>query len=396
MSHIVTLHRSSRVIAILAGLTLLAGCNPWQETKNVVDPGLEAIDEAIASLETQSADWQQIVGRLGDRLPEDARAIVRDVEEASRNVIATGGVEMRCNVDFFGRRLKESLQRLRNSIQPRYDTPPRLPVICQVSPDVIKLTADRRLDLPARGTVVRMFGYNLDVQDRRMLLVSTTGSQLRDLTRCLDNSTTYQMTLNLGANACLNDIQARSVAWRHVRLEGFAEEQGSPRTLPVTYAPPRACAERTVNLPASRVSLTGLEHKKGDKDFWNRISYVVSAGLQKEDRAVTLEVAMTATEIGGDGTTFKGKTTSPLNIALPDRYLVKSISTPAQDSTDGEVDAASTGTIEKSDSGLVKRWVVKLNKQGDDQDFVGATVHLNPITVQIAEDPTQVTCTPAP
>jgi hypothetical protein len=396
MNHIVTLHRSSRVIAILAGLTLLAGCNPWQETRNVVDPGLQAIDEAIASLETQSADWQQIVSRLGDRLPEDARAIVRDVEEASRNVIATGGVEARCNVDFFGRRLKESLQRLRNSIQPRYDMPPRLPVICQVSPDVINLTADRRLDLPARGTVVRMFGYNLDVQDRRMLLVSTTGSQLRDLTRCLDNSTTYQMTLNLGANACLDDIQARGVAWRHVRLEGFAEEQGSPRTLPVTYAPPRACAERTVNLPASRVSLTGLEHKRGDKDFWNRISYAVSAGLQKEDRAVRLAVAMTAPEIGGDRTKFKGKTTSPLNIALPDRYLVKSISTPAQGSTDGEVDAGSTGTIEKSDVGLVSNWTVRLNKQGDDQDFVGATVRFNPIVVQIAEDPTQVTCTPAP
>jgi hypothetical protein len=31
-----------------------------------------------------------------------------------------------------------------------------------------------------------------------------------------------------------------------------------------------------------------------------------------------------------------------------------------------------------------------------DPGFVGAIVHLNPIVVQIAEDPTQVTCTPAP
>jgi hypothetical protein len=60
------------------------------------------------------------------------------------------------------------------------------------------------------------------------------------------------------------------------------------------------------------------------------------------------------------------------------------------------VDAGSTGTIEKSDVGLVSNWTVRLNKQGDDQDFVGATVRFNPIVVQIAEDPTQVTCTPAP
>lgn len=374
---------------------LLAGCNPWQETSNVIDPGLEAIDEAIASLETQSADWQQIVDRLGDRLPEDARAIVRDVEEASRNVIATGGVEMRCNVDFFGRRLKESLQRLRNSIQPRYDTPPRLPVICQISPDVIKLTADRRLDLPGRGTVVRMFGYNLDVQDRRLLLVSTTGSGQRDLTRCVDNSTSYQMTLNLGAHACLNDIQSPGVAWRHVRLEGFAEDPGSPRTLPVTYALPRACVERTVNIEASTVSLSGLTHAGGDKDFWNRIRYTVSAGLLREQRVVNVKVKMTATELGGDGTKFTGETTRPLNFALPDTYLVKSINTP--------INASITRTVEANeapapvpDVGLVQKWTVKLNKHGDDQDYVGATLKLAPVVVQIAEDPTQVTCTPAP
>jgi hypothetical protein len=354
---------------------------------------LAALDEAIGSLETQSADWQQIVARLGDRLPEDAKAIVRQVEEASRNVIATGGVEMRCNVDFFGRRLKESLQRLRNSIEPFYDLPPRLPVLCQISPDVITLTADRRLDLPAGATVVRMFGYNLDVQDRRMLLMSTTGSQQRDLTGCLDASTTYQMTLNLGTNACLTDIQAADVTWRHIKLEGFSEEAQSPRTLPITYTPPRACRSRTVNIEPSTVSLSGLSNRSGDKDFWNNIRYTVSARLQQQPQSVGVRVEMQAEELGGDRTEFRGSAMRTLNLAVPQDHIVTAIETPRSASKTNTVDTH-TETDVVPDTGLVNRWTVRLNKHGDDDRFIGADVKLNRVTVRIAEDPARVTCTP--
>jgi hypothetical protein len=129
--------RISIMLGLVLSAVLLAGCNPGQ----VADSGLATLDEAIGSQEAQSSNWQEIVNRLGNKLPEDAKAFVRQVEEASRNVIATGGVEVRCNVDFFGRRLNEELQRLRNQIQARYNPPPRLPVICQISPDVITLTA---------------------------------------------------------------------------------------------------------------------------------------------------------------------------------------------------------------------------------------------------------------
>jgi hypothetical protein len=377
------------VIGIVSSLILLGGCKP----ERALDPGLAALDEAIGSLETQSADWQQIVARLGDRLPEDAKAIVRQVEEASRNVIATGGVEMRCNVDFFGRRLKESLQRLRNSIEPFYDLPPRLPVLCQISPDVITLTADRRLDLPAGATVVRMFGYNLDVQDRRMLLMSTTGSQQRDLTGCLDASTTYQMTLNLGTNACLTDIQAADVTWRHVKLEGFSEEAQSPRTLPITYTPPRACRSRTVNIEPSTVSLSGLSNRSGDKDFWNNIRYTVSARLQQQPQSVGVRVEMQAEELGGDRTEFRGSAMRTLNLAVPQDHIVTAIETPRSASKTNTVDTH-TETDVVPDTGLVNRWTVRLNKHGDDDRFIGADVKLNRVTVRIAEDPARVTCTP--
>jgi len=381
------------IIGIVSGLIFVGGCSIPEEAAKVVDPGLAAIDEAIGSLETQSADWQQIVDRLGDRLPAEAKDIVRQVEEASRNVVATGGVEVRCNVDFFGRRLKESLQRLRNSIEPFYDLPPRLPVLCQISPDVITMTADRRLNLPAGGTVVRLFGYNLDVQDRRMLLVSTTGSQQRDLTGCLDTSTTYQMTLNLGTNACLSDIQAAGVTWRHVKLEGFSEEAQSPRALPITYAPPRVCRSRTVNIEPSTVSLSGLSNTDGDKDFWNDIRYRVSADLLQEPRAVKVAIEMTAEELGGDRTRFQGVTTRTLNLSLPADHVVTAIETPRSAAKRRTVDTH-TKTDVVPDTGLVNRWTVRLNKHGDDDRFIGVDVKLNRVTVRIAEDPARVTCTP--
>lgn len=381
------------MVILIAGVVLMTGCDIRKSAQEVSEPGVVALDEAIGSLETQSADWQQIVARLGDRLPEDAKAIVRQVEEASRNVIATGGVEMRCNVDFFGRRLKESLQRLRNSIEPRYTVPPLRPVICQVSPDVITLTADRRLDLPAGSTVVRMFGYNLDVPDRRLLLTSTTGSQQRDLTGCVDAPTTYQMTLNLGTNACLADIQAAGVTWRHIKLDGFSDEAQSPRTLPITYAPPRACRSRTVNIEPGTVSLSGLSNTQGDKDFWNNIRYTVSARLLQDGRAVRVSVDMAAEEMGGDRTGFRGSMTRSLNLAVPQDHIVTAIETPRSASKTRTVDTH-TETDIVPDTGLVSRWTVRLNKQGDDNRFIGADVKLNRITVRIAEDPARVTCTP--
>ncbi len=382
-------HRSFSVIGVVSSLILLGGCGVGRE----IDPGLAAIDEAIGSLENQSADWQQIVDRLGERLPEDAKAIVRQVEEASRSVIATGGVEMRCNVDFFGRRLKENLQRLRNSIERRYEVPPPRPVICQISPDVISLTADRRLDLPAGGTVVRMFGYNLDASGKRLMLRSTTGAGERDLTRCVDTPTTYQMTLNLGANACMDDIRSTGVTWRHVQLEGFAEEAQSPRALPITYAPPRACRSITRRIDPRTVQLSGLSNTRGDKDFWNDISYTVEARLLQGPQRVDVRVEMVAEEEGSNPTRFSGSTVKALSVAVPQGYIITGIETPRRAIVTRTVDTH-TETDRVPDTGLVSNWTVNLNKHGDDDNFVGVQARLNTVVVRMAEDPSRVTCTP--
>lgn len=172
-------------------LPFTEGCNKAAST---VDKVLASFDDAISKLERQSISWQSTLKELEAQIKEDVTAVIReDLVNLVEVSIASAGVELRCNADFFRDGLIKQVKRLKNKyLQFIGQTPVEIlmtPAICNASPNTIK-----------DGTpYVEFFGYDLQKGNIEVYLESKSGSR-RKVTSNVDFNSTYKFTVLIGGS----------------------------------------------------------------------------------------------------------------------------------------------------------------------------------------------------
>jgi K+-sensing histidine kinase KdpD len=127
---------------------LLSGCGAIDKLVNFgTDTRTETlltVDNAISALQSESADWQQVLKDTISKLIKDGQSTIRsEISNLLSRTVAQGGVELRCDADFVRERIREELVRLKARFMGQPE-PVVDPAFCQVVP----LAVDRELVLP--------------------------------------------------------------------------------------------------------------------------------------------------------------------------------------------------------------------------------------------------------
>src|SRR4051812_9410276 len=77
---------------------------------NVTAQVSQDLDQAISSLNSQSANWQDVLNKAITDLPKEASDLIRgDLNNLLQRTIAATGGEARCDADFFRNRVQQTL-----------------------------------------------------------------------------------------------------------------------------------------------------------------------------------------------------------------------------------------------------------------------------------------------
>lgn len=135
---------------------------------------IHSMDKAIASLNTQSANWQTVITDLQEEITDEMQSTLRvEIESMTRNAVLTTGGEVRCNAEFMRRKIRRELIDMRNSLAQslnkqlinfgassyQLDLTPQDPIepfICDVVPSAIDLSVD-----PERRQKIDIYGFDL-------------------------------------------------------------------------------------------------------------------------------------------------------------------------------------------------------------------------------------------
>jgi hypothetical protein len=138
------------------------------------EDAIHSLDNAIATLAQESADWRVVVANLEKDISKDVQSTIRtEVQDLARTAILSAGAEFRCNAEFMRIRLRSELIHIRNSLVQsinaeiektpftRYEIPllpedALEPFICDVVPAGVDLSLD-----PERRTKIDIYGFDL-------------------------------------------------------------------------------------------------------------------------------------------------------------------------------------------------------------------------------------------
>src|SRR5437899_675003 len=102
-----------RYWAIFLALTLLSP-GPRRGLNDPAGQAIAILDKGIEALESESANWRQVLEETRDNLTDSAQAAIRnEVSSALTRAIATEGTQFRRNVDFTGVGARRDLIRIR-------------------------------------------------------------------------------------------------------------------------------------------------------------------------------------------------------------------------------------------------------------------------------------------
>ena len=170
----------------------LAGCNTSDPVKGI-------LDNAIGRLEQQSADWRTVVEETRvDLIKAGQSTLANEVQNAMTAAIGDAEAGTFCVGDYFRNRLKEDLTRIRASYTGEKVT--LIPYFCNANPPQIDMSLP-----PDRRSSIIIYGYNMDPENVRVILVNNNGQETDVTTNSsgvsnLADPSPYKLTLNLGGN----------------------------------------------------------------------------------------------------------------------------------------------------------------------------------------------------
>lgn len=278
------------LVTVLIFSVFSAGC-PYEDQAN---NAIAAFDRAITAASVANADWETIVQRLLNELPDDVSATIRnDVSNTLNRGVAAAGIETRCGFDFVRTRVVQDLIRIRAKLKGEPVNPPE-PAFCQAIPNTIQLS----LDMASRPNI-EYDGYDYDAAVRPKVFLQQKNGQEIDVSQYLSVTHHYQMTLNLGPGAIgslLNDkIEKVVLKWNDKILS----------EIPVIQAP---CKVQTITKTPELTSWMP-PHTRGDAEFdGNGPSVHLDVYIRKSAEAVYADIFMRAEETDSDWTMADGWT----------------------------------------------------------------------------------------
>lgn len=185
---------SSLLIGILA--TSCGVKEQVGEANNTAKNAVATLDKGINALQSESTNWRGVLEETRDKLVDEAQSTLRhEINNLIQNGIAATGTEVRCNSDFFRRRMRQELILIRNKFAQKIgvETLPEQalePGLCQVVPSSIDLSLP-----PDRRNTISLTGYDLDKSSITVKILN--GRQEAEATPALAQTTKYLLTLNL-------------------------------------------------------------------------------------------------------------------------------------------------------------------------------------------------------
>jgi hypothetical protein len=300
--------RTSRRALVLVLLAPLLGACPLASVLDRVEPRIDRttliLDDAIASLNNASADWQRVLQNTANQLTESTQSTLRnEVSTLLQRGVATTGAELRCNSDFLVNRMRQGLIRIK-AMHLKQPVDPVEPQLCQVVP----LAVDRAL-VPDRLNRLELFGYDFDTLPITVLVEQSNGTQL-DVTQALNRPTHYHLTLTLGGPNGLpltSDSQRLLLKWNNRVISTISVIQ------PAT---PVCRTELRAQRPNSLEFIP--RHTRGDRDFDGSGPAVnASVQLRNNGSSISATLFMRAVETESDFTTAEGSITEEIILAEP-------------------------------------------------------------------------------
>lgn len=334
-----------RVVALIAGLLISAGCLPKLDpVVNTGNAAVAAIDGAIEQITAISGSWQSVLQDTIGKLTSDAQSTVRnEIQTLLQNSIAAVQVGAMCTVDFVGQRVVTALEAIKNKLLGK-PAPPPSPLICSSAPSAIEFAAWQQNRVP----VVTLTGFDLNVP-LQVTHVQTTGRSV--VSSALARVSPYQATINLGTTGLRLTPQSQRL---EVDTTGSAAVQLS--AINVVQPQPPICQESDRTVTPGTVSFVPRSHTRGDREYsGNGPRVTAHVDLFANGTQLGYHVSMTAAETRSDFTTVTGTGNGTLSVnpPLPAGLRIVSISGPTasdalytdQDNTDDHVAPTNGGPI---------------------------------------------------
>jgi hypothetical protein len=364
---------SSMFIVLLSA----SGCSWWDDLMNNINWAEreysnteDTLNRAIADINANSQNWQRIMQKAIDDINPKERQVRQDLEELMQRGVHTAGIEARCDICYLGDMLVQGLQRIEAKIK-NQPVPPLKPFICDVSPSAIDMNLD-----PNRRNNVEIYGYNLDMSWLKLYHIMETGQV--DETPQFTVTSPFKRVINLGANGIA--LVPNSVK---IRMD---LGNGENRDIPIIQQWPDICVTRDFNTGASSIQVIPSRTGPGDKEFDGHgpciraTAQIYTAENGTQLRAVVnvdmWECPDDMTKIHKDYTEGIGMEDRVLYTTEHDEEIVE-IRTPV--SATLEYIGHGTQPQSKTDSGLVSRWNMLADTDGDDVGKSYVTVTFNPV-----------------
>lgn len=174
------------------------------------------IERAIDELSMQPGRWDQVLANLtsnvGGEMRETIRTLRSEMQDLTREVTETAGIEGRCTVEFVGQRVQRALQQILDNNDPRgkYEL---APWICHLRPE--EFTVDSIGRPPAVPIKVTGFGFTpQNVSSAQIAVVDQNGNVILPIHMVPNHVSAYRMTINIqGIQFPLTPRNKLRVAW---------------------------------------------------------------------------------------------------------------------------------------------------------------------------------------
>jgi PKD repeat protein len=194
-----------------------------QETLDSLDDLISTIDRAPSQWESTATEiirtLEGSAGTVAGQMASEIKGILQEARTNAEQLVATGGIEFRCNVDFLGVRAGDTVQqfvgrsiigRLKAVITGQEAEPPvPMPWVCHIFPDQVNLTwsGDR---LVPEEAVVAITGFNyVDQNTPEAYVVDEEGQTVASVQLFPFRKSRYQLEVNL-QDIDLGALPARS------------------------------------------------------------------------------------------------------------------------------------------------------------------------------------------
>jgi hypothetical protein len=376
------LQQSTLLISGLSILLLLSGCGIpgiGRQISSATDKTVAVLDNAIGDLASANADWEQILNKALEDLPDEVQSTVGfEVSRTLNRAISASGSEVKCIIDFLHDRAREDLIRIKAEFldQP---IPPLTPVLCDVE------SVDFALVQDGRQSSIVFFGYNFDVTNPVQVILIDGGQEINvnQQKQTLFVLTHYKMELILGSNNGLPltpASQSLSVRWQDQVMSEIPIKQ------PVL---PACDITEWKFTPSNEVSYRPPK-TEGDGDFsGNGPNVRIFVKLHPRDLAGSdwdLEIFMRARETESDWTTASGSQFIEHFMQIPQGYVVNKVITPLENEGVYTDDDHEDDTIFPTGLGPANHFVVIGDTDGGEAGTqTQVTVFFNTIEFEIRQ-----------